>query len=91
MDILFEFIFSLVFEGSLEVFADKKIGTPIRVIAALIFLLIWGGVMIAISFAAYSSMSNNVPAGVLFILIDLFMFFGVLYAIIKKYKEYNQK
>lgn len=91
MEILFEFVFSLVFEGSLEIFTDKKVGTPIRIVAAIIFLLIWGGIIIALLLAGLSAMNDNLAAGILFILVDFFMFFGMIYAVIKKYKEYNTK
>ncbi len=43
MEIFFEIVFNLIVEGSLEAARDKKVSLPLRIIAAVVLLAVYGG------------------------------------------------
>ncbi len=88
MELLFEFIFELVFEGSIEVSKNRKIPKYIRypliVIISLFFIMViglifWGGIL---------ALKENLIVGIFLILLGLFMF---IMCLIKFRKTYLSK
>jgi ribose/xylose/arabinose/galactoside ABC-type transport system permease subunit len=45
MEILFEFLFELVLEGSFALFSEKKVPMWLRILAALVVLAFFGGIV----------------------------------------------
>ena len=45
MDFILEFLFDLIVEGSLEASTDKKVPLPVRIIAAVILIGVYGGLI----------------------------------------------
>lgn len=92
MELFFEFIFSLIFEGSLELGTDKKLRKPVRFLAMLVFFLCFGGILLFLLFIGISILKNNSMAGgILFILFDIFLLFMGIWGILKKCREHNQR
>ena len=56
MEIIMEFLFELIVEGSLEASSDKKVPLPIRIIAAIILIAVYGGL---IGFCFYSGIREK--------------------------------
>ena len=45
MEMILEFLFELIVEGSLEATADKKVPWPLRILAAVILIGVYGGLI----------------------------------------------
>lgn len=92
MELIFELIFEIIVEGSLELGVSKKIPWPVRMLALAVFLLIYGALIGLFFFVAMGQMNEgNTVAAVFFISVDIFLAFGVIWAIVKKYREHNKK
>jgi len=73
MEWLFEFIFELVLDGSMEISKSKKVPKYIRYpLIAILFLFVLA-VIGLILYAGVLCFSENMLAGIFFILIGLFM------------------
>lgn len=87
MELIFELLFELIFEGSLEIGTSKKVSMPIRIVIMTVFFIVVGGFVTLLLLIALSVMKSSVILGWLFILFDLFMFGGIMYAIWKRVKK----
>jgi hypothetical protein len=87
MELIFELLFELIFEGSLEIGTSKKVSMPIRIVIMTVFSIVVGGFVTLLLLIALSVMKSSVILGWLFILFDLFMFGGIMYAIWKRVKK----
>ena len=45
MEFIFEFIFDLIVEGSVEVLGEKKVPVFLRILAGIIVILVYGGIV----------------------------------------------
>lgn len=85
MEFLFEFILELVFEGGIEASKNSKIPKYIRypliIIISLFFIAVIGILLVAGALA----LRKNILAGIIFILIGLFL---LIMSIIKFRKTY---
>ena len=45
MEFIFEFLFELIVEGSLEASTDKKVPWPLRILAAVVLIGVYGGLI----------------------------------------------
>lgn len=45
MELIMEFLFELIVEGSLEAFSDRKVPVPLRILAAVVLLGVYGCVI----------------------------------------------
>lgn len=90
MEFLFELLFEIVFEGSLELGTYRKVPMPLRILALLVFAAIWIGITGVIFYVGYGVMKGgNIAAAVLFYVVAVGLLVGGVYAIIKKYRENN--
>lgn len=48
MDVLFEFIFEIIFEGTFELAKSRRVPLPLRILAAVIIIALYGGVIFLI-------------------------------------------
>ena len=51
MDVLFEFIFEIVFEGTIELAKSRHVPLPLRILAVVIIIALYGGVIFLIVWA----------------------------------------
>ena len=84
MDIVFEILFEIIVEGALDASFSKKVPLWVRIIAALLLIFVYGGLVGLIIYSAISS-KNWILFGA-GILLLLFLSFG-FYKIIKKRKK----
>ena len=45
MEIIFEILFEIIVDGSLNTVSDKKIPLPLRILAAIVLLIVYGGLV----------------------------------------------
>jgi len=77
-----ELIFEIILEGSLEIWSEKKMPMPIRILAAFILLALYLGFSGFLLFIGYSAlMDHNVPAAVIFLAVGFGVLIGVLFLI----------
>lgn len=91
MDLLFEFIFELLLEGSVEISSNKKVSKWIRypiifLLAAFFSIIIFGIIIIGIL-----SLKSNLGMGIFFILLGIFFLFGTINNIKKNYVKAKNK
>ena len=72
MEMLFEILFGIIVEGSLEASADKKVPLWIRIITGLILIVVYGGL---VGFLLYEGI-RSMNWGLLAIGIALLAFFA---------------
>ena len=73
MEIILEILFELIVEGSIGAVGDKKIPVPIRILAAVFLLLLFGAVVGALIYIGISEGSwIAVAAGIAIALITVF-------------------
>ena len=73
MEIILEILFELILEGSIGAVGDKKIPVPIRILAAVFLLLLFGAVVGAFIYIGISEGSwIAVAAGIAIALITVF-------------------
>ena len=84
MGIVFEILFEIIVEGALDASLSRKVPLWVRIIAALLLIFVYGGLVGLIIYSAISS-KNWILFGA-GILLLLFLSFG-FYKIIKKRKK----
>ena len=88
IEAVFDFLFSLIYEGSLEIGTDKKVNPLLRVLALLIFGLIFGVVIAALFWVGLDVIKEgNIAAGAIFIGIDILLLIGTGWKFCKKHRE----
>ena len=81
---LFEILFEIIVEGSLEASCDKKVPLWIRIIAGLILIAVYGGL---VGFLIYEGI-RSVNRGLLVIGIALLVFFAFgFWKVFKKHRR----
>ena len=87
MEFLFEIIFDFIVEFAMEFFNDKRVPFPIRILAIIILIAVFGGI-IALFFglAVMAIRQGKIAAGVLLSIVDLLVIASVVYGIKKKKK-----
>lgn len=88
MDLLFEFLFEIIIDGSAEICANKKISKwiryPLGILLLLFFIFVIGTVgVVGISMTFDKSILIKI-AGIFFVLLDALF----IYSFIKKLKKY---
>lgn len=88
MDILFELIFEIVLEGSLELGTSKKIPMLLRVLALLILLVIYVGMIGIFAMVGLDCLeSDKTFAAILIFIFDAVFAVLAVRMVWKKYKE----
>lgn len=93
MEFAIELILEIVIEGTIELGISKKVPLPIRIIALLIFLAIYGtiiGVFAMVGIGIWQD--GNTPLSLMIFGITIFIALLVVYWIVKQYrKNYKNK
>lgn len=90
MEFILELLFEIIIEGSLELGTHRKVPMPLRILALLVVVLVYGlliGVLFLIGYDAAKE-GNTGVAGMMYV-IDALIFVLVIYAVRKKFKENN--
>ena len=92
MEFVIEFILELIIEGTIEIGTSRKVALPIRIMALLLFLAIYGVVLGAIAMVGIGIWQDgNMPLAIFVFGIDAFIAIVVVYWIVKQYKEKQKK
>lgn len=87
MEFLLELVLEIVLEGSLELVTEKKIPMPLRILALLVFLGIFGGLCVVFICIGLDAMNTRPAVGWLFLIIAVLLAVVVVYAFRKKWRE----
>lgn len=88
MDLLFEIIFELIVEGSIEISSNKKVSKWIRYPLIAILAVLFGGVILVLFVVGIGLLHENVVGSIFFIAVDVFVLIG---SIVKFKKIYLSK
>ena len=93
MEFVIELILEIIIEGTVEVGTSKKVPLPIRIIALLIFLLIYGALIGVIAMVGIGIWQDgNTSLSFMVFGIDIFIAMLVVCWIVKMYiKNYKNK
>lgn len=92
MDIILEFIMEIVLEGALGLGTGKKVPLPLRILAVLVYFVIYGVVIVLCAIGAIECWKDgDIPIAVFLFVFDISFTTLVVYALRKKYKEKNIK
>ena len=81
MEIIFEIIFEIIIDGSLNAVSDKKIPLILRILSAIVLLIVYGGLVgLCLFWGIHDKSVVLIIVG-----IGLLIFFGL--AFIKTYKS----
>ena len=78
MEILFEFLFDLVVEGSFELSKSRRVPLPIRIVLGTLAALFFLAVVALIGFVGVAMFSENVLGGIFFLGIDSLLAFLII-------------
>ena len=84
MEIIFEVLFEFILEGSMGAVGDKKVPMPLRILAALILFIVFGGI---IGGLIYLGISDSSPVALIFGLVILVI---VILAILNTVKTHRK-
>lgn len=84
MELLFEFIFEVLLEGSFELVMNKKISLLIRVLVGIPLMVIYGGLFLLFTYFIFDSLKNHdYLVACIFLVIDI-LYIGLIYTLIRK-------
>ncbi|MBP5417505.1 MAG: hypothetical protein J6Y58_08275 [Clostridiales bacterium] len=78
MEILFEFLFDLIVEGSFELSKSRRVPLPIRIVLGTLAALFFIAVIALIGFVGVAMFSENVLGGILFLAVDAILAFMII-------------
>ena len=92
MEFVLEILFEIIIEGCLEVWSEKKVPMPLRILGALLFLVFYLGISGVLIYIGYEAMMSGEPVvAFLFYAVGFGLLIGVLYMIRKKFKEKSKQ
>lgn len=90
MEILFEIIFEIIVDGALEAVSSRKVPMPLRILAALIVVGVFGGVIFLIVFTGIiclRSKDNIIAVAIILFLIAAMVAGVLIWRVVKFYKN----
>lgn len=90
MDILFEFLFELVFEGMMETAKSKKVLMVIRIIAGVLVSAFFLAVIGVIVLIGILSFKDNKPFSVIMFILAIIFTIALILKIVKYIKKKGQ-
>ena len=94
MEFLFELLFDIIVEGSIELGSEKTVPMPLRILAAFVVLIVFFGLGGAVVYMGYDAMlENDTGAAVMLFVVGAFFVFGGIFVIFKMFqkKKINDK
>ena len=88
MEFIFELLFEIIVEGSIELSTHRKVPMIIRILALLLFLGIYGSLIVVLFLVGYdAAKSGDTGAAGMMYALDILFIVIILYVIRKKFKE----
>lgn len=91
MDMVFEIIIELLFEGSIEISSNKKISKWVRYPIAAILILFFSVVIFGLIITGVSILSKSLLSGIFIILVGVFLLVASIFKFRKMYLEQVKK
>lgn len=91
MDLIFEIVFEILLEGSLEISSNKKISKWIRYPAIILLISFFSIIIFGLIFVGIKSLNNNLVMGIFLIALGLFFLIGIIVNIKKNYVKVKGK
>lgn len=91
MDLLFEFLIELIFEGTIELSSSKKVPKIIRYPLIVLIVLIFSIFIIGLLILGIFSLDENIGMGIFLIILSLIFLLFFIKKIKEKYKELKSK
>ena len=92
MDFLFELLFDIIVEGSIELGSEKTVPMPLRILAAFVVLIVFFGLGGAVAYMGYEAMlENDTGAAVMLFVVGAFFVFGGIFVIFKMFQKKRTK
>lgn len=84
MEILFEFLFQIILEGSIELGSEKTVPKPLRILAAFIVFTVFFGMGGVFVYTGYNAaLANDRGAAIVLFVVGAFLLFGGMFAVLK--------
>lgn len=88
MEFVFELLFDIIIEGTLDLGTSKKVPMVFRILALITFLALYVGIAGLLLFYGVDAFrSNDVFGGCLCILVGLGIVIGCIYMMIKRFRK----
>ena len=90
MEFLFEFIFEIIVEGAIAATSEKRVPLPLRILAAVFVVVLFGGVLFLIILTGILCLQGEEkqPAvAVLMFLISAIFAVGLTFKAVKRFKN----
>lgn len=98
MEILFEIIFEIIVEGALELTTSRRVLLPLRILAAVIVVGVFGGVIFLIAFTGVICLrgeDNMIALAILLFILAAFIAGVLIWKVVKfcknRSKDYPDK
>ena len=91
MDFLFELLFDIIVEGSIELGSEKSVPMPLRILAVLIVIAVFfgmGGLVVYMGLEAMSAGDNG--AAIMMNTVGAIMVCGGIFTIFKMFRKKKQ-
>ena len=83
LDLILDFLFELVFDGIIYASTEKKVPLPLRILAILILVLFYGGLVGTLVYIGIKDRSWIIVA------IAAFILAATILAVVKTYRRHN--
>ncbi len=88
MEFVFELLFEIIIEGTLDLGTSRKVPMAFRILALIAFLVLYVGIAGLLLFYGVDAFrSNDVFGGCLCVLVGLGIVIGCIYMIIKRFQR----
>ena len=90
MSIIFEIIFEIILEGSIELVGNKKVPMTIRILSAVFLSGLYCLLMVGIIALGVKLSGENMAMSVFLFLLALFLAIGAVVLLRKRYRKYKE-
>lgn len=88
MEFVFELLFEIIIEGTLDIGTSKKVPMAFRILALIAFLVIYVGIAgLLLIYGVDAFRSDDALGGSLCIVVGLGIVFGGIYMIIRRFRR----
>ena len=92
MEFLFELLFEIIIEGSIELGSEKTVPMPIRILAAVIALAIFFGMGGLFIYMGYDEiLGGDKTAAIALFSVGALLVFGGIFVVVKMFRKKKEK
>nr|MBQ8253238.1 hypothetical protein [Lachnospiraceae bacterium] len=92
MEVILEFLFELILEGSVELSTNHKVPKPLRILAVIILLIVYCGLILIVGTIMMECwQAGNMVSFAIVTVIGLGIILMLAYAARKKYKLFRER